>query len=304
MTELPSLSIVIPHLNNPEGLRRCLAALAAQKAAPFEVIVVDNGSASLPMAVCAAFPFVTLTREAVPGPGPARNTGVGLARADLLAFLDCDCVAQPGWVAAILDWFAANPACGVISGDVRIARAVPGRATAIEAYESIFGYRFQMYIERDRYAGTANMAVRREVFDRVGSFAGIGIAEDRDWGRRAAGLGIAMAFVPQMRINTPARASFAELTRKWDRHIAHDFAEVRGAGGVLRWIVKAGALAISPVAELPRVLRSDRVSGARERLLALLCLTRIRAYRAWRMLSLLTGGDGGQLASNWRKPGR
>ncbi|XJN85291.1 glycosyltransferase family 2 protein [Mesorhizobium terrae] len=46
MSSHPRLSIVIPHLNEPDSLQRCLAALNAQRNPniPFEIIVVDNGS--------------------------------------------------------------------------------------------------------------------------------------------------------------------------------------------------------------------------------------------------------------------
>ena len=46
--ERPRISVVIPHLNQPEFLTRCLASLAAGTRLPYEVIVVDNGSAVLP----------------------------------------------------------------------------------------------------------------------------------------------------------------------------------------------------------------------------------------------------------------
>jgi glycosyltransferase involved in cell wall biosynthesis len=102
---LPRISIVIPHLNEPDNLRRCLLSLAAQQSEgiPFEIIVVDNGSIELPRAVCSEFAGVRLEHEPVPGPGPARNLGARCARAELLAFIDSDCVAQPGWLRAIVE---------------------------------------------------------------------------------------------------------------------------------------------------------------------------------------------------------
>ncbi|HEX9857170.1 MAG TPA: glycosyltransferase [Paracoccaceae bacterium] len=305
MTEAPALTIIIPHLDAPQALARCLAALADQRGdgVAFEIVVVDNGSARLPAAECAAHPFVRLIGEPTPGPGPARNTGAGLARADLLAFIDCDCIAQPGWVAAIAGHFGAHPETGVIGGDVRIERADPQRLTAIEAYESVYGYRFQLYIERHHYSGAGNMAVRRAIFERVGGFGGIRIAEDMDWGRRATALGVRIDYVPQMRITTAARDDFRQLTRKWDRHIGHDFETVSGIGGRLRWGLRALALAVSPLVEIARLLRSDRISGRRERGLAFLCLARIRLYRSRRMLSLLLGGDGRAMSDAWRGRG-
>ncbi|GMG84360.1 hypothetical protein LNKW23_35750 [Paralimibaculum aggregatum] len=300
----PQISVVIPHLNQPAELARGLAALAAQAdAPPFEAIVVDNGSAVLPETEVAAHPFARLLAEPEPGPGPARNRGAAAARAPVLGFIDADCRAAPGWLAAI--WSRLGPEAPgrpeVLGGDVRIPREAP-RTSALEAYESIYAYRMEHYIARQGFTGTGNLAMRAESFARVGPFAGIGVAEDRDWGRRAGALGLGLGYVPEMVVYHPARRSFTEYFAKIDRQMAHDFAELpRGAGARLRWAAKAAALALSPPAELPRILREDRVAGPRERALAIYALARIRAYRARRMLALLVAGDARRGAATWNR---
>lgn len=304
MPDKPALSVIIPHLNAPEALERCLTSLAAQRnAAVFEVIVVDNGSDVVPEVTCRAFDFVRLVEEPTPGPGPARSHGAHLARADLLAFIDSDCVAKPGWILGIVDYFQTHPDTAVIGGEVSILKADPTRPTMIEAYESIYGYRMQLYVERDHYTATCNMAVRRDIFKQVGDFAGISIAEDVDWGRRATAMGVRIDYVPKMQIATPARATFRELARKWDRHIGHDYAELRGTGDFMRWTGRALALMASPLGETVRIARSQKVAGLAERALAFICLTRIRFYRGRRMLGLLLSGNGQALSGAWRHRG-
>ncbi|MFZ7094167.1 glycosyltransferase [Primorskyibacter sp. 2E233] len=297
-----SLTVIIPHLNSPDGLSRCLDALAEQGGTEgrFAVVVVDNGSREMPESVCAQFGFVTLTSESTPGPGPARNLGVRLSSSDILAFIDCDCIAQPGWIDTILDYLPAHPETGAIGGDVRIAFSDPDSLTGIEAYEAIYGYRFKLYIEQHHYTGSGNMAVWRSVFEKVGGFGGIDIAEDRDWGHRATAMGIRIDYVPDMRIATPARETFQQLARKWDRHIEHDFEKIDSGVARFRWAVRAAALVVSPVLEVPRVLRSDRVHGARSRWLAFRCLTRIRLYRAGGMIRLLSGKTQRATSETWR----
>ena len=172
---VPEISVVIPHLNQPRLLAACLAALGQQTLAPdrFEVLVVDNGSTPLPTHVVSGLPGVHLACEPEPGPGPARNRGVALARAEILAFLDADCIPEPGWLAAILAAFEADPACGVIGGAVRVFAETPGRPNPAEAFDLVYGFRQELTIARHDFAATANLAVRRGVFATVGGFAGL-----------------------------------------------------------------------------------------------------------------------------------
>jgi GT2 family glycosyltransferase len=297
------VSVIIPHLNQEDQLRACLDALHAQTGASeseVEIIVVDNGSRRLPSKVCDTWNDVTLLSEGIPGPGPARNRGVAAATGDILAFNDADCRADPGWIDAIVGALS-RPDRPIIGGDVRVGYETPGRPTFLEPYENIYSYRNHEHI-REGFSGTGNLATFPEVWADVGPFGGIDISEDRDWGLRAGAKGYAIAYVPEMIIYHPARKSFAELTRKWDRHIAHDYERIRPKPlGALRWLARAAALAGSPLIELPTVATSPRVSGPKERWLAFLCLARIRLYRAGRMLAVLARGDGRAISGAWNR---
>ncbi len=302
-TRAVTISVIIPHLNQPEFLRQSLAAIHAQEGleSRYEVIVVDNGSQSLPDAICAEFEGVRLLRQDTPGPGPARNTGIAAASGDILAFIDADCRAHPRWLASIERAFA-DPEVQVIGGDVRVPIADADHPTALECYERIYAYRNRAYIASG-YSGTGNLAMRARAFERVGPFAGIGVAEDRDWGLRAGRLGIAIRYVPEMIVYHPARREFSEMKQKWDRHILHDFSRVSGLGGRLRWVLRALAIGLSPLGEALRIARSDRISGLRQRWLALRCLTRIRLYRCWRMLRVLFDPDASSAEKVWNRNG-
>ena len=298
----PAISVVIPHLNQPEALGRCLAALMQGQRRPDEVIVVDNGSEVLPQAICDAHPGVRLLQEAEPGPGPARNRGVAAARGDILAFIDADCIAGPGWLATA-EAAMRDPTATILGGSVGIALADPARPGMVEAYESLYAYRMDLYIRRQNFTGTGNLVVRRAAFDAVGPFGGLSIAEDRDWGQRATAMGYRIRHVPEMRVLHPARPDMAALMLKWDRQIAHDFAAVPTRRlGRLRWALKAAAMLVSPLAELPRVALSRRIRGLRMRALAFAAVVQVRLYRGARMLWLLAGGDPARLAGQWNRP--
>lgn len=304
MSSTIRLSVIIPHLNEPDELRRCLGSLTRQFEAqlPFEIIVVDNGSFEPPSAVCAEFPGVILEVEPTPGPGPARNRGAALARADLLAFIDADCVAAPGWVRAIVGFMEERPDVAFLGGDIRILPARPERLAATEAYESVFSYRARLYVERYGFAATGNMAVRADVFRKVGPFGGIGTMEDTDWGMRASAQGHRIAYLAAAQVFTAPCASYAELARRWDRHVAHDFRKLAfHPADILVWVARSVAIAASPLVEIGTVLRSDRIAGLRARSLAFACLARIRLYRARRMLGLLLRDNTATLVGSWNR---
>jgi len=193
-----SISVIVPHLNQPRALAQCLAALAGQTGAfeLAEVIVVDNGSKLLPQRLCDGFPKTRLLTEPTPGPGPARNTGAAAAGGAILAFVDADCIAGADWLDTITRTLAANPGVGILGGAVKVPHIEGQPATALEAYERIYAYRIDEYISRHGFAGTGNLAVRREVFAAVGPFGGITISEDRDWGLRAKALGHVIRYAP------------------------------------------------------------------------------------------------------------
>lgn len=298
-----AISVVVPHYNQPAELERCLEALASQRGdfELAEIIVVDNGSSVSPEGICSRFGGVVLLTETRRGPGPVRNRGAEHARGDILAFIDADCVAAPGWLAAIADAFAAAPHWTILGGDVRIPRG-EAPLNAIEAFESVFAYRMDKYIARQNFTGTGNLAVRRATWEAVGPFCAIDRAEDRDWGHRATALGFKVHYEPRMRVYHPARKSFAELARKWDRQLAHDFAAMAARpSGRLRWLVRAVAVAGSPLAALPEVIVSDRLAKPSERLAAVSCLVRIRLYRSMRMIAVLFGDGNERALRDWNR---
>lgn len=310
------ICVVIPHFNQPDLLAKCLDALAPQTGGPggggwarAEILICDNGSSpgKRPEPVCEGRAGVrVIDAAAIKGPGHARNRGVEEASADLLAFTDSDTVPAPDWLERMAIALTAPPGAtpppDVVGGDIRILQADPGRPTAVEAYECVFSFRAKDYMERDRYAATANMGARRAAFDVVGPFGGIDIAEDRDWGNRAFAAGLRMVYDPAPLVGHPARADFAELARKWDRLTDHGWAEARGRGakGRLLWVVKALAMPASALAGIPRILRSDRISGARARWDAVATLWRLRLYRGGLMLRLALGAGRGLSGDAWR----
>ena len=176
----------------------------------------------------------------------------------------------------------------ILGGDVQIWREPNTAITALEAYESVFAYRFKLYIEQHGFCGTGNLVVRKSDFENIGPFRGIEVAEDIEWGQRARAAGYTFRYVSGMIVFHPARQSLRELFVKWDRHIQHAVnAGSRNATWQARWVFRALAVLLSPVVDWSKVIASDRIHGVLPRVKAIFVLIAVRWYRAYKMVFLL-----------------
>lgn len=101
-----SVSVVIPTLNRPEGVRKAVASALAGLPEDGEIIVVDDGSTVSAKIVLTDFddPRLKCTENPGPhGPSAARNFGVGAARGDLILFLDDDDLLVHDYCRRVLD---------------------------------------------------------------------------------------------------------------------------------------------------------------------------------------------------------
>jgi hypothetical protein len=84
-----------------------VASVAAQSLPALETIVVVDYNPSLFERLTAALPDVTVAANGeAPGLSGGKNTGIGLARGDIIAFLDDDAVAAPDWLKFLVDSYA------------------------------------------------------------------------------------------------------------------------------------------------------------------------------------------------------
>jgi glycosyltransferase involved in cell wall biosynthesis len=287
--DMPRVSVIIPHLNTPALLARCLTSVYQQVLdhGSFEIIVVDNGSKTPLDDVKTAFPDVHFALEPLPGPGLARNRGIALARAPALAFIDADCHAEPNWLQTAVNAVESAPDRAIFGGEITIETADAKHLTPIEAFERVFSFRQEMYISKRHFSVTANLAISANVATVVGPFGDVNMAEDIDWGRRAYAAGYPTRYEPQMRVWHPAQRDFDALARKWRRIMSHDYNEHFGAGrSMWRWLLLTAMVALSIVPDGLRLLVSPKLSGLGNRWRGAQILARIRLFRAREMLQM------------------
>jgi len=160
----PVITFVIPALNVEATLDRCLDAIVAAAAGHHaEVLVIDNGSTDRTVAIARARGVHVVT---APGFTVAalRNLGVRLAAAEIVAFVDADCVIAPSWVARALPHFD-----DATVGAVGAATDVPDDATWVQRAWRLHRHRTTAP-QQVEWLPTENLAVRKAAFEAVGGF--------------------------------------------------------------------------------------------------------------------------------------
>lgn len=295
--EPPFVSVIIPVFNDTARLRGCLDALARQTypRARHEVVVVDNGSSDDVRAALGQVEGAIFAVERRPGSYAARNAGIAVARGEVLAFTDSDCLPQPDWIERGVARLLADPACGLVAGGITLFSHDPARPTAAELYERVTAFPQQKYVEKYHYGATANLFARRAVFARVGPFdAALASGGDREWGQRVHAAGLPLVYADEARVLHPARRTFAELSRKVAR-VTGGIEQLRARRpGSLRPFAKALLRdLLPPLGKIRGVWRDPRLAGAGQRLRVTGVLLALRYAQAWARLRARLRRPGG-----------
>lgn len=113
-------SVIIPTWNGRHHLEACLDSLRQQQFSDFEIIVVDNSSTDETQSFLREYyPEVSLVElEENRGFTGACNAGYAAAEGKIIALLNNDTEADPGWLAAIIEAFETHPEVGIVASKI------------------------------------------------------------------------------------------------------------------------------------------------------------------------------------------
>jgi rSAM/selenodomain-associated transferase 2 len=192
------LSIIVPCLNEAEGIGNALSALAPLRARGAEVIVVDGGSRD--GTVERAAPFADALIAAPRGRASQMNAGAARARGEILVFLHADSLLPEAADALIVEGLNRSR-----RGWGRFDVAIAGRHPLLRVVERLMNL-------RSRLTGiaTGDQAIfsTKSLFTAAGGFPEIALMEDIALSRRLKQYG------PPLCLRHRLTAS----GRRWEKH--------------------------------------------------------------------------------------
>ncbi len=176
----PSVSVVIPTLDEESGIEACLAQF--DLGAPVEVIVVDGGSRDRTRDLAESRCGVRVI-EAERGRGTQMNEAARHARADTLLFLHADTFLPAGWLAAVS---AAMADPRISGGWFRLRTHCPQRSRLTNLALRMCDIRPNLF---GQPWGDCAFFVRRRTFEEMGGYQDIPLMEDCDFAERMSARG-------------------------------------------------------------------------------------------------------------------
>jgi GT2 family glycosyltransferase len=181
----PLVTVSVCTRDRSNDLVHCLNGLIKLSYPNLEVIVIDNAPVTdiTERLVRQQYPFFRYCREPRPGLDWARNRAIMEATGDIIAYIDDDAVADPGWITALMKTFAESSEIMAVTGLVVPLELETEAQYLFEVYggfgkgfERKWGWLDPSFDYKDRFpyctrfgSGT-NMAFRRKIFDHIGLF--------------------------------------------------------------------------------------------------------------------------------------
>lgn len=195
MKDQPTISIIIPTLNEEKFLPNLLISLVDQTEKPFEIIVVDGKSKDKTIAVAESFknklPLRVIACERA-GVSMQRNLGAAAVRGEWLIFIDADTILLPYCLNRIIDFVQTEKPQFMTSW---------GKPDSSVVQDSLSTLLYNMVLEggilfHKQISPGPFTAITRQAFVAVGTYdESVEFGEDQQLSQRLADRGVALAIL-------------------------------------------------------------------------------------------------------------
>ena len=263
---MPKYSFIVPVYNRPDEVDELLESLTRQTCTDFEVVIVEDGSATPCLEVCRRYEDrLDLHYFAKPnsGPGQSRNYGAERAKGEYLLILDSDVVVPPGYIEAVNDELQRHPAAAFGGPDSAHPSFTPTQKAISYAMTSFFttgGIRGGKAKLDKFYPRAFNMGIRRDVYLQLGGFSKMRFGEDIDFSYRIVEAGHQPRLYPSAWVWHKRRTDFRKFFRQvYNSGIARINLEKRHPGTLklvhlLPMVFTVGVIALILCSAVGRVL--------------------------------------------------
>jgi glycosyltransferase involved in cell wall biosynthesis len=249
----PRISIVVTCFNAAETIAECIRSVISQNYSNIEVILVDAGStdgttSKASLAADNQVKFKLIVDESATTPARGRNIGAGAASGDFLAFTDSDCVAEPGWISALVNPENWGEDVGAVGGRT-VFTEIPREKSMLIALHGALGTRLGSggsveFFDRPKLSSAkslpaCNVMYPSKIFKTSGGFdESLRYCEDSCLSAHIRRAGFRLVYTPKAVIHHRHRNSVRQFAR-W----LFDYGKGRGEA------VKKdrGAIAVAPV---------------------------------------------------------
>jgi glycosyltransferase involved in cell wall biosynthesis len=207
------ISVCITVFNEEESIGKLLESLLAQTKKPDEIVIVDGGSTDKTVKIIRKFQKknrVIKLRVQKCKRARGRNLGVGLAKNNIIAITDADCVADKDWLGKIVAPFK-NKKTNVVAGFYKMICE-----TSMQKAFSVFLGVYPQNFNENFLPSTRSMAFRKEICKKAGGFSESreNSAEDTNFNITLLKLGAKYARAKDALVNWKMPKSLQNFLRK------------------------------------------------------------------------------------------
>lgn len=189
------VSVIVPAYQASKTISNCISALQQQDVElPYEVIVVDDGSADDTANQVDGSCVRLIRHENKKGAAAARNSGISAANGEILCFTDADCMPKEDWIRQLLTSFDDPEIIGAKGVYRTKQKEIVARFVQIEYEDKYDLLRTQDTIN---FIDTYSAAYRKNIIVENGGFdEQVFFVEDQELSFRLASRGYQMVFQP------------------------------------------------------------------------------------------------------------